>query len=89
MALHGSLFHAPLHPRGYSVAFAKLVKGDPVPRVFVIGRDALNAGLHGALATTMRPSGLAITADGSVLVGDDYNQKVWMIRWKGADSLRR
>jgi hypothetical protein len=68
--------------------FVKLEESDPLPRVFAVGRAALNAATTGALGTTMRPSGLAITADGSLVIGDDRNQKVWMIRWAGARSPR-
>jgi len=90
VALHGSLFHAPLDPRGYSVMFAKLAESDSPPRVFAVGRSPFSGGLlGGAFAMTVRPSGLTITPEGSMLIGDDLNQRVWMIRWGIPNHPRR
>ncbi len=89
VALHGSLFHAPLDPRGYAVMFVKLGDSASAPRVFATGRNTVAAGLRGVLAITVRPSGLSFTPDGALLVADDLNRRVWMIRWVGSNRTPR
>jgi glucose/arabinose dehydrogenase len=71
VALHGSLFHSPESPRGYAVMFAELSTGQTKPLASTRGRLG---------NITARPSGLALRADGSLLVADDYGRRVWLIR---------
>jgi glucose/arabinose dehydrogenase len=83
VALHGSLFHAPDSPRGYSVVYV-----DPttmLARPFASARSRLGT-------AAARPSGLAFGRDGTLFVADDYGKRVWAIRPKRtgptADSAR-
>jgi glucose/arabinose dehydrogenase len=69
VALHGSLFHAPDKPRGYAVMFVD-------PRTSTV-REFARARSMGAV----RPSGLAVSPDGTLLVADDHGRRVWTIRY--------
>jgi glucose/arabinose dehydrogenase len=71
VALHGSLFHSPEAPRGYSIVF--LDRASMQPRPFASARTRF-----GNIAA--RPSGLAIGPDGTLFVADDYGRRVWAIR---------
>jgi glucose/arabinose dehydrogenase len=73
VALHGSLFHSPDSPRGYAVTFVDLTTKTT--------REFLSAGRRLGSAVA-RPSGLAIGADGTLYVADDYGRRVWAVRRK-------
>lgn len=70
VALHGSLFHDPEPPRGYSVMF---VDSTWQVRPFASARRRL-----GSVAG--RPSGLALSEDGTLLVADDLGRRIWRVR---------
>jgi glucose/arabinose dehydrogenase len=72
VATHGSLFHAPRDPQGYAVMMVRPT--DSSVSVFADGRSSFG---------TARPSGLAFGRDGSLYVSDDFNRRVWLIRWVG------
>jgi glucose/arabinose dehydrogenase len=71
IALHGSLFHAPDKPRGYSVK--AIMPGTGEIRDFAVARSRLGS-------TSARPSGLAFLPDGSLLIADDYGKRIWIVR---------
>jgi glucose/arabinose dehydrogenase len=78
VALHGSLFRAPLDPTGYSVMFvprrADETFGGPEPFA-----DALSARTFPFRGSRARPSGLAVGPDGSLYVTDDNAGRIWRI----------
>ena len=78
VALHGSLFRAPLDPTGYSVMFvprrADGTFGGPEPFA-----DALSAKTFPFRGSRARPSGLAVGPDGSLFVTDDNGGRIWRI----------
>jgi glucose/arabinose dehydrogenase len=78
VALHGSLFRAPLDPTGYSVMFvprhADGTFGAPEPFA-----DALSARRFPLSGSRSRPSGLAVGPEGSLYVTDDNGGRIWRI----------
>lgn len=79
VALHGS-WNAKT-PRGYMVARVPFKDGHPQGyyEVFMTG---FWTGGDGPAEVWGRPAGLAVAADGSLLVADDAAQKVWRISYK-------
>ncbi len=78
VALHGSLFRAPLDPTGYSVMFVPR-RGDGTfgaPEPFA---DALSARRFPLSGSRARPSGLAVGPDGSLYVTDDNGGRIWRL----------
>lgn len=85
VALHGSLFHAPLAPAGYSVAFvpsSTLKAGGPV-ETFAKGAGR---SIRNPLTQAIRPSGLAIDSTGALYFSDDNSGRIWRVRWIGQAS---
>lgn len=78
IAFHGSLFHEPLEPRGYSVSFVPFSGTAPSGE----GETFAKAG-SALVGVAARPSGLAEGPDGSLYVADDSRGKVWRVRWRG------
>ena len=76
---HGSWNRAAFS--GYDVIFVPFADGHPsgLPQPFLTGfiRDEAKKEVHG------RPCGLAVLADGSLLVADDAGDTVWRVRAKG------
>ena len=78
VAFHGSLFHEPLEPRGYSVSFVPFAGTGPSGEAETFAKAGF--ALVGVAA---RPSGLAEGPDGSLYVTDDSRGKLWRVRWRG------
>jgi glucose/arabinose dehydrogenase len=78
VAFHGSLFHEPLEPRGYSVSFVPFAGTGPSGEAETFAKAGF--ALVGVAA---RPSGLAEGPDGSLYVTDDLRGKLWRVRWRG------
>ena len=84
VAFHGSWNrgNSPTLQRGFNVSFVPFSGGRPVGSytVFADGfRGAPNEQRH-------RPMGLAITRDGSLIVGDDMRGRIYRIRWVGSGN---
>lgn len=72
-------------PSGYEVVRIDFEDGKPVAiEPFLSGFVREEGGGHGYLA---RPVGLAMTEDGSMLVGDDSNGIIYRVRWTGERSV--
>jgi glucose/arabinose dehydrogenase len=81
VALHGSLFHAPLSPAGYSVAFlpsSRITSSGPVE---TCARGARRS-IGNLRSQRIRPSGLAVDSAGALYISDDNSGRIWRIRWK-------
>jgi glucose/arabinose dehydrogenase len=76
IAFHGSWNRSPAPQEGYRVVFAPFAKG----RAF--GTSETFAAPSG-LATSLRPSGLAVGPDGSLYIGADANAKIWRVIYIG------
>ena len=87
VALHGSLFRAPLNPTGYSVMFvprrADGTFGAPQPFA-----DALSVRRFPLRGSRPRPSGLAVGPDGSLYVTDDNSGRIWRIVFSGDQATK-
>lgn len=77
VALHGSLFSAPLEPTGYMVMF---VPRDAAGRVGVAEPFVRTANSRRFASGNLRPSGLGVGADGALFVSDDAGGRVWRVR---------
>ena len=75
VAFHGSWNRAPLPQAGFNVSFAPFANGQPTGahRIFADGfRGDSTEQLH-------RPMGMAVTADGALIVGDDRGGRIYRI----------
>lgn len=75
VAFHGSWNRAPLPQAGFNVSFVPFANGTPTGsyRTFADGfRGDSTQQLH-------RPMGMAVTADGSLIVGDDKGGRIYRI----------
>jgi glucose/arabinose dehydrogenase len=78
VALHGSWNRS--KRTGYKVVRVKLEHGVPTGAY----QDFLTGFVTGAGAVWGRPVGIAIAADGSLLVSDDGGGAIWRVSWRGA-----
>ncbi|MFN8583537.1 MAG: PQQ-dependent sugar dehydrogenase [Gemmatimonadaceae bacterium] len=79
IAFHGSWNRAPLPQAGFNVSFVPFTNGAPSGghTVFADGfRGKPDEQLH-------RPTGLAVAADGSLIVTDDKAGRIYRISWTG------
>lgn len=75
VAFHGSWNRAPLAQAGFNVSFVPFANGQPTGtyRIFADGfRGDSTQQLH-------RPMGMAVTADGALIVGDDRGGRIYRI----------
>jgi glucose/arabinose dehydrogenase len=84
IAFHGSWNRAPLRQAGYCVAFVPMKNGKPTGpyEIFADGFTQKEFIMSTGEAR-YRPCGLAQTPDGSLLISDSRQGRVWEIRWKG------
>jgi glucose/arabinose dehydrogenase len=82
VALHGSLFHRPLEPVGYSVVFvpASSLKGSGSFETFAKGAGR---SIRNPFSQTIRPSGLAVDSAGALYISDDNSGRIWRVKWMG------
>lgn len=82
VALRGS-WNADL-PRGYFVARVPFQNGKPVGgyEVFLSG-FRLDTRTSGRAEVWGRPTGVATTPDGGLLISDDSGGTLWLVRWRG------
>ncbi len=85
VALHGSWNAA--EPRGYMVVRVPFEKGRPIGHY-----EAFATGFWAAGDDTAevwgRPAGLAVAADGSLLIADDVGQVVWRVSYTGEGAAQ-
>lgn len=74
VAFHGSWNRAPLPQAGFNVSFVPFANGQPTGtyRVFADGFRSDSTNAH-------RPMGMAVTADGALIVGDDRGGRIYRI----------
>lgn len=83
IAFHGSWNRAPMRQAGYCVAFVPFENGKPsgAYEIFADGftqkEYIMNTG-----EAKWRPCGLSQTPDGSLLISDSREGRIWEIRWK-------
>jgi glucose/arabinose dehydrogenase len=84
IAFHGSWNRAPLPQAGYNVAFQPMSNGQPAGEfeLFAQGFPGDSAAPGKA---KYRPSGLAVTPDGALLITDDQRGRIWRVAYRGAD----
>jgi glucose/arabinose dehydrogenase len=82
IAFHGSWNRAPRPQAGYFVVFQPMQGGRPTGEheVFAGGFAGEQKDPGGA---AHRPTGLAIDRDGSLLITDDQQGRLWRVRWRG------
>lgn len=82
IAFHGSWNRAPLPQAGYQVVFAPFEAGSPTGewRTFAEGFPMGEASPRGA---AYRPTGLAVTPDGALIVVDGQQGRIWRIVYVG------
>jgi glucose/arabinose dehydrogenase len=85
VAFHGSWNRKV--PSGYEVARVRFQQGKPVKIETFLNGFLVNLGSE-RWGTIGRPFGLAITPDGSLLVGDDLNGVIYRVRVKGAKGTK-
>ena len=80
VAFHGSWNRAPLPQAGFNVSFVPFANGQPAGtyRVFADGFRSDSTNAH-------RPMGMAVTADGALIVGDDRGGRIYRI-WHNNDN---
>lgn len=83
IALHGS-WNAN-RPRGYQVARVDFEQGLPVANGYQVFTDGFrsDAGEGKRAEVWGRPAGLAVAADGALLVADDVANVIWRIAYEG------
>ncbi len=72
IAFHGSWNRAPLAQAGYRIVFVPFADGKPTGKVDTF------ATLTGK-PTGLRPSGLAVGADGALYIGADASHQIWRV----------
>lgn len=79
VALHGSWNAG--EPRGYAIARVDFDKGRPVANAYEIFADGFRAddADKGRAEVWGRPAGLAVAADGALLIADDVANVIWRI----------
>jgi glucose/arabinose dehydrogenase len=84
IAFHGSWNRAPLPQAGFRVVFAPFQSNRPVGTytTFADGFNP-NPGTGRAPPGTNRPTGIALSPDGSLFVTDDTSGRVWKITYTG------
>ncbi len=80
VALHGSFNAA--EPRGYMVVRVPFRDGRPVGHYEAFATGFWTAGTDRAVVIG-RPAGLAVAADGSLLIADDVGQRIWRVSYRG------
>jgi glucose/arabinose dehydrogenase len=82
VTLHGSWNAA--QPRGYNVVFVPFENNQPKNEYTVFASGFWARGEERA-EVWGRPSGIAVAADGALLIADDVSQTIWRITYDGED----
>ncbi|MEJ2542087.1 MAG: PQQ-dependent sugar dehydrogenase [Gemmatimonadota bacterium] len=85
VAFHGSWNRAPLPQQGYNVVFAPFQGGAPTGEweVLAEGFPMGNVSPDGA---TYRPTGVATTPDGALLIVDGKEGRIWKVAYQGTTA---
>ena len=85
VAFHGSWNRAPLPQGGYNVAFQAMSDGKAVGP-YVIFADGFAGASKEPGRATYRPTGLAVSPDGSLYISDDVRGRIWRVTYEGNGS---
>lgn len=85
IAFHGSWNRQPLPEAGYNIVFQPMRAGRP-SGPFEVFADGFAEGDLEPIRAPHRPSGLAQTPDGALLVTDDQRGRVYLIVYRGASQ---
>ncbi len=84
VAFHGSWNRQPFEQQGYQVAFVPFVEGLPAGahEIFADGFAGVRD-LRSPQEARYRPTGLAVSPDGSLYVADSVRGRIWRIFYRG------
>lgn len=85
IAFHGSWNRAPLPQAGYNVVFAPFAGGEPTGEWDVVA-EGFPMGDVSPSGAEYRPTGIATTPDGAVLVVDGQQGRIWKMVYQGPDT---
>ena len=83
IAFHGSWNRAPEPQSGYRVVFVPFSGGSPKGGYETFANDFAGVPQPQPTTAKYRPTGLAVSPDGSLYVGDDVHGRVWRITYRG------
>jgi glucose/arabinose dehydrogenase len=83
IAFHGSWNRAPEPQSGYRVVFVPFSGGSPKGGYETFANDFAGVPQPQPTTAKYRPTGLAVSPDGSLYVGDDVHGRIWRITYTG------
>ncbi len=84
IAFHGSWNRAPLPQAGYNMVFQPLADGKPSGK-FVVFADGFAGRFRDPARAAYRPTGLAVSPDGTLYISDDRVGRIWRVTYQGGN----